>query len=157
MKFPEHIIKDLNKRPLTFPSGMEGQLNLVMVGYEQWQQAQFDSWFPFAAQLAARYPGFQYYEMPVISRLNRLARFVVDEGMRGGIPDRSVRARVFTLYTDIAAFNRQLEIETTRKITLMLVRTDGSLVWRESGAWTAGKGESLEQAVQAQLGLNQPE
>jgi hypothetical protein len=78
-----------------------------------------------------------------------MGRFFLDEGMRAGIQGREARERVFTLYVDVAALNRQIGVESTQEITLLLVRPDGEIVWRETGAWTAEKGVSLEETLEA--------
>jgi hypothetical protein len=149
MPFPSITTHDLNRREVTLPSGLEGEYNLLLLGYQRWHQEQYKTWLPFAARVENANPAFRHYELPVVGRMNPVGRFFLDEGMRAGIPGREARERVFTLYVDLAALNRQLGIASTQEITLLLVRRDGAILWRETGAWTAEKGTSLEEALRA--------
>jgi hypothetical protein len=89
----------------------------------------------------------RYYELPVIQRLNVLARTFINEGMRSGIPDRLARARTITLYLDKVAFRRALELPHEDDIYVLLVDRQGQVLWRSGGAFTPEKGEGLAAAV----------
>ncbi|MCG8349983.1 MAG: hypothetical protein MI924_19635 [Chloroflexales bacterium] len=46
MKFPNVATKDLNGDAKTLPNDFAGDLNLLLIAYEQWQQREVDSWLP---------------------------------------------------------------------------------------------------------------
>lgn len=149
MRFPAVETDNLNRRTFRLPDGLEGESNLLILAYEQWQQRQVDGWFPIAERLENEIPGFRFYELPVVGRMNAVRRFMLDNGMRAGIPNKETRARVLTLYVDRDAFNDQLGITETDKITLLLVTRDGQIHWREIGPWSVEKEAGLEQAIRS--------
>ena len=74
-------------------------------------------------------------------------RFMIDGGMRAGIPDRSVRERTITLYTNKPLFEKNLNIKSEDTIYLFLIRKNGEILWRSEGEFDAEKGEELSQLV----------
>ncbi len=82
MQFPTISGQDLLRRKVTLPSGLEGQLNLVLVAFQRWHQTLIDSWLPAVNELEDHYPGLRHYELPVLARMDLLARTFINEGMR---------------------------------------------------------------------------
>jgi hypothetical protein len=148
MQFPEVIGSNLQRKKLTLPQDFQGELNLVMIAFQQWQQTQVDTWIPFARQLEETYPGVRYYELPTIQRLNALARTFVNEGMRAGIPNPVARERTITLYLDKDDFRQALQLSHEDDIYVLLLDRQGQVLWRAGGAFTPEKGESLAAKVQ---------
>jgi hypothetical protein len=148
MQFPSVTGSNLQRRKLDLPEGFEGELNLVLIAFQQWQQSQVDTWIPFAKQLEEAHPGLRYYELPTIQRLNALARTFINEGMRAGIPDPVARERTITLYVDKNAFKQALQLSREDDIYVLLLDREGRVLWRAEGILTQEKGESLAAAVQ---------
>jgi hypothetical protein len=138
----------LQRKRLDLPEGFDGDLNLVFIAFQQWQQIQVDSWIPFARQLEGAHSGLRYYELPTIRRLNALARTFINEGMRAGIPDPIARERTITLYVDKDAFRQALQLPREDDIYVLLLERQGQVLWRTEGAFTQEKGESLAAAVE---------
>ncbi len=147
MQFPSVTGSNLQRRKLDLPEGFEGELNLVLIAFQQWQQSQVDTWIPFAKQLEEAHPAFRYYELPTIQRLNALARTFINEGMRAGIPDPVARERTITLYIDKSAFKQALQLPREDDIYVLLLDRRGRVLWRAEGSFTQEKGESLVAAV----------
>lgn len=147
MRFPVIKTKDLNKRPLTLPQDFENEFNAVLLGYQQWQQHQYETWIPFLDRLENAYPAFGYYELPIINKLNFIARYYIDEGMRAGIPNIETRSRVLTLYTDKKKLNDELSVTTEEQITILLLGPGGVVLWREEGEWTPDKSDGLDDTL----------
>jgi len=149
MQFPAVIGSNLQRRKLDLPQDFEGELNLVLIAFQQWQQTQVDTWIPFARQLEESYPAVRYYELPTIRRLNTLARTFINEGMRAGIPDLVARERTITLYLDKNAFRQALQLPHEDDIYVLLLDHQGRVLWRAEGAFTPEKGDSLAAQVRA--------
>lgn len=132
---------------MEFPADFSAKLNLVFIAFQQWQQAQVDSWIPLAEELIQQYPIVNYYEFPTIQRMNRLARIFINEGMRAGIRNESTRARTVTLYLDKGPFKRALGIDSEESIWVMLFDRSGSRLWHVAGQFTPGKGQALRDAI----------
>jgi hypothetical protein len=143
MQFPAVTGSNLQRKKLNLPQDFEGQHNLVLIAFQQWQQSQVDTWLPFARQLEETHPGVRYYELPTIRRLNALSRTFVNEGMRAGIPDPVARERTITIYLDKLAFRQALQLPGEDDIYVLLLDRQGRVLWRAEGAFTAEKGESL--------------
>jgi hypothetical protein len=147
MQFPNVTGSNLQRKKLKLPQDFQGELNLVMIAFQQWQQTQVDTWIPFARQLEETYPGVRYYELPTIQRLNALARTFVNEGMRAGIPDPVARERTITLYLDKDEFRQALQLSHEDDIYVLLLDRQGQVLWRTEGAFTPEEGESLAAQV----------
>jgi len=92
-------------------------------------------------------PGFQYYELPTIDRLNPLFRWFIDNGMRRGIPDSSARSRTITLYLDKPSFRKALSLPDEKRIYAILVDRSGRVLWRTEGDFDEAKAASLQRAL----------
>jgi len=143
--------KNLSRQRMTFPTDFAGQLNLVFIAFQQWQQAQVDSWVPLAESLGQEFAGFAYYEFPTIQPMNILSRTFINEGMRAGIRDQATRERTITLYLNKDRFRDALEIPHEDEIWVMLFDRQGQVLWRANGAFSLEKGEALRAAVSAAL------
>jgi hypothetical protein len=149
MQFPTVTGANLQRKKLMLPQDFEGELNLVFIAFQQWQQNQVDTWIPFARQLEKTHAGVRYYELPTIQRLNVLARTFINEGMRAGIPDPTARERTITLYLDKAAFREALQLPGEDDIYVLLLDRQGQVLWRTEGSFASEKGDSLTAEVQA--------
>jgi hypothetical protein len=148
MQFPVVAGTNLLRRKLTLPTDFEGEFNSLLVAFQQWQQQLIDTWLPFVTQLEETHAGVLYYELPVIQRMNVLARTFINEGMRAGIPDPVARERTITLYVDKLAFRNALELPDEGDIYVLLVNPDGNVLWRETGAFSPEKGEALAEELE---------
>lgn len=149
MRFPDVTGSNLEGRDFNLPRDFEGELNLAIVPFQRWHQDVVDAWVPAVKQLAAETPGLRFYEIPTLARMNFLYRWVIDAGMRGGIPDPATRAVTITLYLDKEAFRTALQIPDESTIHLFLVDRAGEILWRESGEYSPAKAESLRAALAA--------
>jgi hypothetical protein len=146
--FPTVTGSNLNKEDKTIPQDLDGELNVVVVAYQQWHQRLVNSWVPFLQELDAKYQDFEYYELPTIRKMNYLYRRFIDGGMRAGIPSTETRCRTITLYIDKKPFNESLGIESEQNIHVFLIRRSGEILWRGEGPVTAELAASLEQAIE---------
>jgi hypothetical protein len=143
MQFPAVTGSNLQRKQLNLPQDFQGEQNLVLIAFQQWQQSQVDTWIPFARRLEETHPELRYYELPTIQRRNALARTLLNEGMRAGIPDQVARERTITLYLDKRAFREALQLPGDDDIHVLLLDRQGRVRWQAEGAFTAEKGESL--------------
>lgn len=142
--FPSLEASDLNKRKIQLPGGLAGELNVLLVAFQREQQKDVDTWLPLLPALMKAHPKLAYYEIPVISRSNPLLRWIIDNAMRGGIPDQEQRAHTITLYLDKKPFLKTLEISSEDRIYILVVNKSGKVLWRTEGVASPEKLESLE-------------
>lgn len=151
MMFPTVTGSNLSGKPYTLPADFEGQYNVIIVVYQRHQQRNVDSWGPLLAQLAEKHLELRYYELPTLPEYGWIQRSFIDGGMRGGIPDRAVRARTITLYLDVQQFNAALGIASIDSVYALLVDRNGTILWRAAGDYSPQAGEALSQKLDALL------
>ena len=134
-RFPTVNGKDLNGKPWKAPTGFPAERTLVILGFEQEQQAAIDTW---TAGMALSKPGntLPWIEMPVIDEPGMVMRWIIDTGMQRGIAGKDARSHVWTAYTDRKAFLRSCGIDSVNDIYVLVVTGDGEILAIESGRHT---------------------
>lgn len=150
-RFPKITAENLNRRKFTLPDDLEGEVNLLLIPFQQIQQITVNTWIPKLEELSARYPAFRFYELPTISTGYRLARGFIDGGMRAGIAGEATRERTITLYLNKRDFRQKLDLPSEDTIYALLVDRQGEVLWRAEGEFDEAKGQTLEHAVEKQL------
>lgn len=139
---------NLNRQEFEFPRDFGGELNLVIVPFQQWQQNTVNTWIPYLQDVEEEFPNFIYYELPTIYQMSMVSRTFLNEGMRAGIPDETARERTITLYLDKTKFKSALNITSEDDIYLFLVSKDGEILWQVTGQYTPEKAKELFQFIQ---------
>ena len=146
-RFPEIEGTSLSLVEHRLPGTLEGQVNLLLIAFRQWQQKDVDTWVPTATALATEHAGFRSYELPVISKVYRPVSGFIDGGMRSGIPNPEVRASTITVYLDRRRFLEALNIDSVGEIVPMLVTPHGDILWRTTGRMTIEASRELATVV----------
>jgi len=136
------------KKKYNIPYDLEGDLNVVIVPFQRWHQSLVDEWSYFLNNIERSNPNFRYYEFPTLNSAYKVMSFMIDGGMRAGIPDRSVRERTITLYTNKPLFEKQLGIRSEDTIYLFLIRKNGEILWRNEGEFDVQKGHELLKTIE---------
>ena len=126
------------------PSEFEGEVNLLLIAFLQKQQADVDTWLKPLPLIAKANPKLRFYELPTLKGMNRMVRWFINNGMRGGIPDKDQRARTITLYIDKEPFKKSLGLGSEDQIYAVLIDKSGKVVWKQAGLYSETKGKSLE-------------
>ncbi len=150
LHFPVVSGFNLDRQEFEFPRDFGGELNLVIVPFQQWQQRVVNTWIPTAQEIEASFPGFIYYELPTIYEMPVISRTFINEGMRAGIPDQTARERTITLYLDKDSFKSALDIRSEDDIYLFLVDRDGNILWQTVGEYTPEKANELLEVIKSQ-------
>jgi len=153
MKFPQVKASNLSGREYTLPAGFEGDLNVVALAFQMWHQNEVDTWMPLLEQVERRAPVVRAYELPVLRSMNRLSQWMIDQGMRGGIPNHDTRARTITLYLDKKSFRQALDLPDEDHIYVLLVDRAGQVHWQGRGPYSPEKAEALMAAVEQMLAV----
>ena len=144
--FPKLKASNLEKQTFSLPDDFAGERNLLLIAFQRKQQENVDTWLRGLKQFEST-PGFHYYELPTISKLNPIARWFINRGMRSGIPDREARARTITLYLDKSSFKKALNLPDENQIYAVLVDRAGRVYWRAEGDFDGKKAASLQQVL----------
>ncbi len=143
-RFPVLQSENLNRENVEIPTQLRGEVNLVLVAFQQWQQGLIDGWIPFLESLVKEHDRFDYYELPTIRKMNFIYKRFIDGGMRAGIPSKTTRGRTITLYIDKDPFKDALDITTEETIYLYLMDKKGTIFWEAEGSLSEDKAISLE-------------
>ena len=144
--FPPLTATNLAGQTLSLPGDFAGKRNLLLIAFEREQQKNVDTWLHQMKRFES-IPGFRYYELPTIDKLNPLVRWFINNGMRRGIPDQQARARTITLYLDKAPFIKALNIPDEKQICAVLIDNSGRVLWRAVGDFDGAKAASLQDAL----------
>lgn len=150
-QFPKVSGKNLKRKKLTFPAGFPARYTVVLMAFYRHQQADIDTWMPFANRIENEYEDLAYVELPVVYKMGPLGQFMLNEGMRAGIPDQKARERTITLYLDKEKFLGQMGINSQEEIQVLLVETGGTILFKQSGRFTPEKGQSLVDALEKEV------
>jgi hypothetical protein len=147
--FPQVTAENLEQRNYRLPEDFEGKFNILVIAYKREQQELVDSWFPAFRRIEQNDRSVRFYELPVIARLTGFfMRWMIDRGMRRGIPSKDKRARVITLYVDKDAFKTALHLPASEDtIYILLVDRRGRVLWRGEGAYSEVTAASLQRAI----------
>jgi hypothetical protein len=148
-EFPRVTGTNLNKQKFNLPDDFEGELNLVLVAFQRGQQLMVNTWLPTADLLENIHRNLRYYELPTISRMNPVARWFINSGMRSGIKDLKSRQETITIYLDKKPFRKALDIPDKENIHIFLVDKKGQVVWRSEGPCNVEKAERLSDFVES--------
>ncbi|MCX5896908.1 MAG: hypothetical protein NTY29_01780 [Proteobacteria bacterium] len=130
-RFPEVKDDSLANTPVTLPDAAKGSVTLLTVAFLRESQSQLDSWLePFFARYGNK-QGFTFYEVPMLSRGYKFMRFMIDGGMRSGIP-REKHRNVVTMYGDIEKYIQELKLDPRYGYAFLLDK-EGIILWQAQG------------------------
>lgn len=130
-RFPEVKAESLAKTQESIPDSAKGKVTLIVVAFLQQSQPQLDSWLgPFGEKFGSQ-EGFTFYEVPMIASGYRFMRFIIDNGMRGGIP-KNKHKNVVTMYGDVEKYMNELNLEARYGYAFLLDK-EGIIQWQGQG------------------------
>ena len=107
---------------------LKAKVTLIAVAFLQQSQPQLDSWLgPFTERFASK-EGFTFYEVPMISSGYKFMSFIIDSGMRGGIP-KEKHKNVVTMYGDVEKYMQALDLDARYGYAFLLDR-EGIIRWQ---------------------------
>lgn len=134
-RFPEITARALSGDLITLPDFAQGKITLVAIAFVRDAQRMIDSWInPFEEEFMDD-DNFTFYEVPMVGGSWKKFSWVIDSGMRGGIPDEKHK-NVMTFYGDYKNYRRQLSMYNKNLAYVFLLDPDGIIRW-------AGKGYSI--------------
>ncbi len=147
-RFPQLTSENISGKTMRLPGDFEGDRNLLFIAFQREQQKNVDTWLHEIRRFTELDPKLHYYELPTISRLNGLARWFINGGMRRGIPDQGQRDRTITLYLDKKPFLESLHITDESRVYAIVVDRQGNVLWRAEGDFAEDKARSLRDFLQ---------
>ena len=145
--FPPVTSYSLDKQKVDLPTGMEGQVNLLLISFQQEQMKDLETWFPVAQGIQHSDFNFRYYRLPVASRENILFRWWEVSSMRSDETDPETWHWIVPLFLDKEDFRHSLQIPDEKQVVILLTDRQGHILWRASGPLTPEKRAALNAAM----------
>ena len=149
VEFPSVTAYSLDKQKVTLPSGMEGQIDLLILSFAPEQQNDVNSWLPVAQALQHTNFQFRYYQIPIAARENFVFRWWETSSMRSDQTDPVTWHWIVPIFVDRQKFLHDLDIPNDKQVVALLVDRHGRVLWRASGPLTDDKRNSLAAATAA--------
>ncbi len=146
--FPTVQGTNLLRQKMTLPADFQGEFNLVLVAFMQWQQSEVNSWIPWIQEMERRYSGLKYYELPVIEDRSTLGKWFINEGMRAGIPNPVTRERTVTLYLKKTDFTKALDLQDEEHIHVLLLDENANVLATTRGYFADEPARSLQRLIE---------
>jgi hypothetical protein len=141
--FPPVTSYSLDKQKVTLPSGLEGQINLILISFKEEQQNDIDSWMPAAQALQHLNFQFRYYHLPVAEKENFIFRWWESSSMRSDQSDPETWHWIVPIWVDRKKFLSDLDVPNDKQVVALLVDLQGHILWRSAGPMTPDKRTSL--------------
>ncbi len=142
---------NLNKKTVRIPQDLKGELNLLIMPFQRWHQSLVDGWVWEIKQFFEKNPEIAFYEIPTLSKMYRIARWMIDGGMRAGIANYETQERTITVYIDKGDLKRHLRIPNEDTIFLFLVDRNGQIYWRGEGPFNDNDWDQLKEVIEREL------
>ena len=147
-EFPSVRGRNLNRKKIKLPEELKGKMNLLLLAFFQNQQKTIDSWLNFAVELEEKFNGLQYYEIPVIYKMNILNQLLLNESMRASIKEKKIREKTITLYLEKSKFLDALKFDDENDTYTILIDKNGKILWKERGIYDSNKGKELIEYIE---------
>jgi hypothetical protein len=132
------------------PGDFTRPFNILLIAFLREQQEDIDTWLLRLEELEDSDQDIAVYEFPVLPEMNRVTRWFIYQGMRGGIPSERARARTVTFHLDKEEFRNALKIGTEDSIQVFLADSSGTVIWRETGVWSEAKQSEMMSVIRPQ-------
>jgi hypothetical protein len=130
--FPEITSKSLAGDVVSIPKIAEGKVTLICIAFERSAQSMLESWVqPFEREFG-RNSKFAFYEVPMINAAWKVLSWIVDSGMRSGIPVEK-HDNVVTFYGDYTGYQEALGMVNTKLAYVFVLDKKGIVRWRGQG------------------------
>ena len=129
--FPEVTSKSLAGRVVSLPGTAGGKVTLICIAFVRSSQSMIDSWVQPFERKFGKDSRFAVYEIPMINAAWKVLSWMIDSGMKRGIPIEK-HDNVVTFYGDYSSY--QEAFDGGHKFSLcFLLDKKGIVRWRGHG------------------------
>jgi hypothetical protein len=130
--FPKVTSKSLAGKVVTLPETAKGKVTLIYIAFVRSAQSMIDSWAQPLELEFGKDSRFAIYEVPMINAAWKVLSWMIDSGMRGGIPVEK-HDNVVTFYGDYSDYQEALGMEDTNFAYVFLLDQKGIIRWKGHG------------------------
>jgi hypothetical protein len=136
-RIPRFTSEALDGKKWTFPDDLTAKWTIIAIAFTQDQQDEVDTWVPAVDGLLTDRSDVAFFEFPTLTNRgyydNPVFRKTLASGMRSGIPSPIARARTITTFVKVDPFLREMGLEGTDSIHVVLVDKRGYVKWHTTG------------------------
>jgi hypothetical protein len=150
-RIPEVHATSFSNEAVNLPEGLKGKVGVLVLGFSKNSREADSAW---GKKLAVDYresPTVVYYEMPVLAGAPRMLRGMIVKSMKSSVP-ASEQARFVVILENEGAWKTVTHYERPDDPYLLVVDSQGSVVWQTQGAVTDAAYAALKQHVEALRG-----
>ncbi len=142
---PTLAAEALDGTPITLPTGLAGQRNLLLLSWARDQSPQLETWTAVAQALQHTQFDFRIYHLPVSAPENFIYRWWDTASLRAAETDPEQLHWSIPLYTDKAQLHQAVGGSPSEEhaILVLLVDRGGHILWKAQGPSTAATRASL--------------
>ena len=147
-RIPEVHATSFSNEAVKLPEDLKGKVGVLVLGFSKDSREADSAW---GKRLAADYresPTVMYYEMPVLAAVPRMIRGLIVKSMKSSVP-ASEQARFVVILENEAAWKTVTHYGRPDDPYLLVVDSQGSVVWQTQGAVTDAAYAALKQHVEA--------
>jgi predicted transcriptional regulator len=133
---------------VNLPEGLKGKVGVLVVGFSKNSREADAAW---GKRLAADYgqsPTVVYYDMPVLAGAPRMLRGMIVKSMKSSVP-ASEQTHFVVILENEAAWKTVTHYGQPDDPYVLVVDSQGSVVWRTQGAVTDAAYAALKEHVEA--------
>lgn len=142
--------ENLNGKKAVLPDIAKGRVTLVALGFSYDSRRPVDVWTKRFRREFGQHPDTASFEVPVIGGMARLAKLLIDSGMRRGTAKED-RDGVITVYGGASEWKDRLGVQDNDIAYLLLLDREGKVRWRHAGLFDESLWSELKAAAEAAL------
>lgn len=124
----------LDETEVVLPKDFNGQPVVMVMLFDQDQQAQLDGWADAIGDLP---DGLKMIEVALIGKVNGMVKYFIKGGMRDNIEDDKARmARMMPYFGDAEKVKKRMKITDLSQVRAFLLSSSGKVLWQASGDYT---------------------
>ena len=147
-RIPEVHATSFSNEAVKLPEDLKGKVGVLVLGFSKGSREADSAW---GKRLAADYresPTVMYYEMPVLAAVPRMIRGLIVKSMKSSVP-ASEQARFVVILENEAAWRTITHYGPPDDPYVLVVDSQGNVVWQTHGAATDAAYAALKQHVEA--------
>jgi hypothetical protein len=147
-RIPEVHATSFSNEPVNLPEGLKGKVGVLVLGFSRDSREADAAW---GKRLAADYgesPAVVYYEMPVLAAAPRMLRGMIVKSMKSSVP-AGEQAHFVVILENEAMWKTVTHYGRPDDPYVLVVDSQGSVVWQTQGAVTEAAYAALKEHVEA--------
>ena len=131
---------------ITLPDDLRGKVGVLVLGFSKSSGDVCKGWGKRLAESYRDSPEVAYYQMPVLESVPKLIRGMVVKSMKSGVPETE-QAHFLPVFSDEATWRKIAHYGNTDDAYIVVVDSDGKVLWQTSGKVTDAGFADLKQQI----------